>query len=291
VTAAAPASFDSATANARLAAILAQHTAVKHVYLEMACGPEMAQAVLDRNFDNRPLREARARTMATDMAAGRFREKQPHPVCFDINGVLRDGQHRMRAIILSGSTPWLTFCFGCDPAERDYYDQGIARSVADIAREHGQQNATLASTTVALILRIEQETSKTFGRNEQTERLDELFQNDLTFVPAIHAGMKLRGMMSPAAAALAHWQIVNHSAHNEKVESFWEGIQKGANLPETSPTLRIRNELLARHRKGTGREGNIKKAAAIVLAWNAFIERRRPRHFEWTETLRLPEVR
>jgi hypothetical protein len=281
---------DGANAQDRLAALLAQHATYGHAFLQIACGPDLAEAALARNFDNRPQRPGKIRTMAADMLAGRFKEKIPHPVCFDFNGVLRDGQHRLAAIIASGCTVWLTFCFGCDPTERDYYDQGTSRSVSDIAKEHGQQNTTLASTMVALILRIEQATTQTFGRNEQTERLDRLFRDDPAFDTAIKAGMKLRDLMTPASAGLAHWYIASNTSFIQRLEPFWESLQKGADLKEGSPVLRVRNELLARNHKGMGREGNVKKAAAIVIAWNAFLERRRPRNFDWEETIRLPEV-
>lgn len=281
---------DDATADDRLTELLAGYTKSEHVFLEMAIGPDMAEAMLKRNFSNRPLRESKAVTMAQDMVAGLFLERQPHPVCFDFNGVLRDGQHRMRAVIVSGCTVWLTVCFGCDPKERDYYDQGTPRSVSDIAREHGQQNTTQASAAVALILRIEQETNRVFGRNEQTQRLDKLFDEDPVFDAAIKAGMKLRLVMNVAAATLAYWHIATHTAHTPRLEKFWEGIQKGSYLSDDSPVLRVRNILAAKKSTTRGREGSVKRAAAVILAWNATIERRRPRSFEWAETLRLPEV-
>lgn len=278
------------SAEDRLAAILAQHTTVKHVYLEMPCGPEMAAAMLARNFGNRPQRRTRIQSIATDMEAGRFMEKQPHPVCFDINGVLRDGQHRLAAIILSGCTVWLTICFGCDPAERDYYDQGVPRSVSDISREHGQQNAKSASALVALILRIEQESNETFSRNQQTERLDRLFAEDPNVDAAIKAGWRLHELMPAASGSLAYWHIASHTAHKARLEPFLEGVQKGADLKEGSPALRIHNQLLTERKQGSGRESNVNKAGALVLAWNAMIERRKPRYFEWDVGVKLPEV-
>ena len=274
----------------QLTALLAQHTTIGHVFLEIAIGPEMARAALDRNFDNRPLREARAKIMARAMQEKRYRDKQPHPICFDNKGVLRDGQHRLRAVELSGCTIVFTVCFGCDPDERDYYDQGIPRSVSDIAREHGHPYVVLAQSVVALILRVELEDASSLYRNEQTERLDQLFAAGPDFGEALKASGRTRTLIPPATGALAYWHIVTNTAHRDRLESFWDAFSKGALLAEHHPALRVRNHLMAERGQKSSRDMAVRKAGAVVQAWNALMERRRPRSFKWDQTLRLPEV-
>jgi hypothetical protein len=284
-----PTTGTQASAVNQLAAILAQYTIVGHVYLEISIGPEMAQAMLDRNFNNRPLRETRAKIMARAMLENRYRAKVPHPICFDIEGVMRDGQHRLRAVILSGCVITFTVCFGCDPAERDYYDQGISRSVADIAREHGHLNVMAGQALVALILRIELQEPASLDRNKLTERLDELYGTDPDFDMAIKTGMRLRLFVTPSASGLAYWTIAHGTARRDRLDAFWEAMVSGANLPPRSPVLRVREHFRAATARST-RDVAVKAAAAIIIAWNGLIERRNPRHFRWDSTVRLPEV-
>lgn len=274
---------------AQLAALLAKHTKIGHVFLEIAVGPEMAEAMLARNTNNRPIRKGRVKLMARAMRARRYRDKQPHPICFDNEGVLRDGQHRLQSVVDSDCTIIFTVCFGCDPAEREYYDQGIPRSVSDIASEHGQLNVVLAQSVVALILRVEQEDSSPLDRIEQTERLDELYAGEPAFEMALKASHRLRDLVTPATASLAIWYIATHTAHGDRLESFIEGVSKGALLAEGSPVLRVRKQL-ANERGPNGRDSAVRRAGSIVLAWNALMERRRPRGFKWESTITLPGV-
>ena len=272
-----------------LVAILAQHVVVGHVFLEIAVGPEMAEAMLARNFDNRPLRESKAKIMAQAMIEKRYADAQPHPICFDIRGILGDGQHRLRAVVISGCTIIFTVCFGCHPKERDYYDQGTPRSVSDIAREHGHAQSVLAQSVVALILRVERGDASPLDRTLQTERLDELFSGQ-EFELSLKAGGQTRKLIAPATGSLAFYHIASHTAHRDRLDGFWENVAKGTMLPEHHPAHRVRNQLLAEKNQKSSRDNAVKKAGAIVLAWNAHVERRRPRNFKWEGTLRLPEV-
>jgi hypothetical protein len=272
-----------------LAALLAQHNTIGHVYLEIAVGPEWAAAALARNFDNRPLRQWKVKIMARAMTENRYADKQPHPICFNHLGVLADGQHRLEAIVLSGCTIIFTICFGCDPKERDHYDQGTPRSVSDIAREHGHQNTVLAQSVVAMILRTELRSAAPLDRNEQTERLDALYTESEDFEQALKASSRTKTLISPTTGALAFYHIAAHTTHRDKLEAFWEALAKGL-LTEQNPVWRVRQELIKdRNQKGS-RDLAVKKAGSIVLAWNALMERRRPRNFKWDTSLRLPEV-
>jgi len=272
----------------QLAALLAQHTTFGHVFQEIAVGPEWAAAALVRNSENRPIRKTRVKIMARAMQEKRYRDRQPHPICFDFNGVLRDGQHRLGAVVESDCTIVFTVCFGCHPDERDFYDQGVPRSVADIAREHGHNNVVLAQSLVALILRVELGSTASPDRVEQTDRLDELFAEP-EFAAILKFGYRLRALVPPSTAALALWQIATHTAHRDKLDDFVEQLSKGALLAEHSPVLRVRNQL-ASERGSNGRDRAVRRAGSIVMAWNAHMERRRPRSFKWDSTISLPQV-
>jgi len=275
----------------QLAALLANHTKVGHKFVQMMINPEWADAMMARNFDNRLLRKGKVAIIARAMVEARW-APTPESVKFDINGILRDGQHRLSAVIQSGATVPMTVVFGCDPAECDFYDQGTPRSVADIAREHGHANAVVAQSLVALIMRIELEDNTVFDRVAQTERLEELFGGDPLFETAIKAGKRLRFLIPPTAAAMAYWTIAHKSSRNDRLETFWDALVSGADLPARSPVLRLREFIRdKRNLPGrTSRESAVKIVAAVILAWNAVMTRRLPSKFTWDFTIRLPEV-
>lgn len=91
--------------------------------------PEYAAKLLSKNPINRNLRWNRIRNYARDMLADRWRDNGV-PIIVDEDGRLRDGQHRLNAIVSSGvSLPMWICTVGRDEAQM--YDIGMSRSMGD----------------------------------------------------------------------------------------------------------------------------------------------------------------
>ena len=63
--------------------------------------PEQAQAYLDNNAKHREIRDFRVEKYAEKMAAGDWK-LNGKVIIFDSEGTLRNGQHRLTAVIQSG---------------------------------------------------------------------------------------------------------------------------------------------------------------------------------------------
>ena len=91
--------------------------------------PEKAKEYLAHNTNNyRSLMPATVKAYAADMAAGRW-EINGEPIAFDENGTLKNGQHRLNAIMASGETIPILVVRGI-PKDTDIYDFGKTRTVA-----------------------------------------------------------------------------------------------------------------------------------------------------------------
>lgn len=107
------------------------NTVLKMVGEEVLVTPEMAEQFLRTNMaENRTISAKHVDGMLHDMVRGTWR-RSPQPVCFDTEGRLIDGQHRLHALMLS-KTPQLMFVVrNCPRSCVDHIDCGRKRSIVD----------------------------------------------------------------------------------------------------------------------------------------------------------------
>lgn len=105
--------------------------------------PFLAKKYLEKNEDNRNLRYAKVCEYANEMTAGRWHDTGD-PIRFFEDGTLADGQHRLQAIIQSGTTHPMVVARGLEKTAMAGIDMGAKRSVADYMHlHHGIKNANL----------------------------------------------------------------------------------------------------------------------------------------------------
>lgn len=96
--------------------------------------PTTAANMLSKNYVcNRPLNDSWVVALADMMRCGKFNSLNgQNRIIIDTDGVLYDGQHRLKAIIASGVTLPFEVCVS-DSAERDYstFDYGKVKSAKD----------------------------------------------------------------------------------------------------------------------------------------------------------------
>lgn len=116
----------------------------------MEVTPELAAKWLGKNEGNRKLREPRAAALAKSMDAGKFRLTH-QPVAFSPRGRLLDGQHRLRAICLSGKTIRLVVATNVPESAFEVIDAGLPRKMFERLRSDPKQTA-LATTMYRLMI-------------------------------------------------------------------------------------------------------------------------------------------
>lgn len=113
--------------------------------------PEWAQKLLDSNENNRHMRAAQVQAHMDNIQKGRW--KVTHQgIGVDVNGKLVDGQHRLRAIVLSGQTVPIFLTEGLDPEVMDVIDTGARRTPGDVFTIHKVPNAPLAAATSRVVM-------------------------------------------------------------------------------------------------------------------------------------------
>lgn len=92
--------------------------------------PEIAEAWLQRNEHNRPIRARHVAEMAQDMRLGMWRLTH-QGIAFDTQGNLIDGQHRLHAIVAAGVPVYLMVTTGMDRSAAGVIDTNVNRSPVD----------------------------------------------------------------------------------------------------------------------------------------------------------------
>lgn len=94
--------------------------------------PAIAKAILDtQNIDNRPIRKSRVEKLASEMRDGKWHSASADAICFDTEGVLINGQHRLAAVVLSGVTVSMPVGRNIPSSAFQIIDRGAKRSSGD----------------------------------------------------------------------------------------------------------------------------------------------------------------
>lgn len=120
--------------------------------------PAKATDYLEHNLRNRNLRKRAVELYAEDMREGRWKLNN-QAIAFNIAGDLIDGQHRLAAVVESGTPVQMMVMRGLPNETMDVLDTGIRRTTADTIGLMGYSNrAVLASIARLHILYTEQNT-------------------------------------------------------------------------------------------------------------------------------------
>lgn len=110
--------------------------------------PAIASKMLAQSTNkNRPLNELACKRFARDMSEGKWKING-ESIVVDDNGNVIDGQHRLKAVLLSQTKQVFAIVRGVSPDVFDTIDSGKTRSKGDILAIAGYQNYVLLAATL-----------------------------------------------------------------------------------------------------------------------------------------------
>lgn len=145
--------------------------------------PEIATEYLTHNKNNRRMKDGAIRKYCADMENGRW-IYNGDVIRFDTNGDLRDGQHRLTAIVRTGVAQPYVVIRGLAPETFKTMDTGVPRSFGDKLKEKGieNDNAIAAFVTKYFILKNGRTGTFTSGASQHcgsmSERIDYVLANN-----------------------------------------------------------------------------------------------------------------
>lgn len=128
--------------------------------------PEYAQLLLNTcKGQNRNISMNHVQRIAGDISAGNWDANVGSAISIDGNGILRDGQHRLSAIVMAGKPIELWVCRGV--SEKGLYDVTRARSTKDniAILRHDLPSCYRRNTTIGVLRNLIFNSDKNFTRH------------------------------------------------------------------------------------------------------------------------------
>jgi len=225
----------------------------------MNINPITAERFLRKNIINRPLYEATIEKYALDMKRGRWALNH-QGICFDEEGNLFDGQHRLRAIIRSGKTVKMLVISGMPSTfqisndgnlescrTQLTVDGGKLRGVGDqLNLNFGITNANLKAAITRAIIEICTGKGNLALSALSIKEIYDLYESEIEAISARKKGVP--GLI--VAGALGGMAFAAKSFRKEALD-FEEHYFSGADLSKDSPILIYRNFMLNRNKGQT----------------------------------------
>jgi len=213
--------------------------------------PERAAAVLTKNEGNRKLRDGVAEAYGLDMEAGRW-NTCTDAIVFYKDGALANGQHRMEAIVLSGTTQRFIVVRGVNRKDGLTIDRGTPRRLVDNARISGV-STHLSNELIAVTRAIEDGDVSGLVRTrpltdiERVEMVERHLDAAMWAIAHSPKGRAINNAIVKAAIARA-WYV---EEDKERLAYFCEVLASGQSSgTRDSAAITIRNYLFGMQQKG-----------------------------------------
>lgn len=233
--------------------------------------PQKAGRWLQSNSKNRDIREAHVERLASDMLSGRW--MITHQGCaFNCDGTLLDGQHRLMAIVKSGTSQWMSVTNGLPASSVSAIDDHQRRSVGDALKiVHGVSTPNIKRATAAAAWMGPgigvHSTPNRVSRQEQVALYLE-HEKALNWAVAAYPTNKSGLGRAVVLAVIAR---AYYSAPRTKLEQFCKVLadpsnSTGAKADQT--IFRLRDHLMTSHSGGSASQQTAyRKTAKALHAW------------------------
>lgn len=230
--------------------------------------PELAESWLSRNPNNRNLRKAVTDAYARDMLAGRWLING-ETIKFDAGGYLRDGQHRLSAVVASETTVPMVVVRGLSPDVMPTVDAGAKRTYSDALRMQGEDNtATLAAVTRRALMWERGARTNTGSVTPTPLEMNAFLAENPRLRTSAEVAAKLssRSLLPASIFGLCHWLFSDLDP--DAADWFLSRLADGDGLSADDPIAALRNRIV-KMRVGGGRVNETDALALAINAWNA----------------------
>lgn len=239
--------------------------------------PQIADALLARNLNNRKIKASQLTLLIGALERGEWRENGS-TITFDVAGDLSDGQHRLTACAMSG-IPFRTIVVFNLPLDAvETIDIGVKRSLRDLLTRRGEVHTTTLAAALGILFRYQRGSMNNSVVRPTPKQAIAL----LTETPQLRESTK-RTLTTKESTKLSHGVLAAFHTLFSAIDAsdadyFMDRLASGAGLPESSPLLLLRNmSLQAASNSANPQHISMpvyRQAGLLVKAWNAWRENR-----------------
>lgn len=216
-----------------------------------------AESLLGKNPKNRAINPNRVRTMANDILTGRWM-LSPQPIVVDTAGNLIDGQHRLAAVVMSGTPTEFYVCVDAPPEVMRVIDHGATRQVSDVLKIEGYAYATLLAAIARKVVAHQNGSQSVIGtaksagasganRTEIASKQEVLEFAKENFVELTNAGERAEMICGKSKVRLMSSSEIGFFLYvlhpKDASEEFFLKVVGGIGLAEKTPEYKLRGIL------------------------------------------------
>ena len=242
--------------------------------------PELAESWLSRNPNNRNIRKAVVDGYARDMEAGSW-ALNGETVKFSVGNHLLDGQHRLSAIILAGTSVPMVVVRGLPEDVMQTVDAGAKRSYSDALKLMGEENTSTLAAVARRAVMWERGMKTNTGAIRPTplEMTDFLERHPEVRTSAdLAARLASRESLPASVYGLCHYLIAK--LDTDDASHFLKRVADGDEIPRTHPIGQLRRRITQVRVRG-GRINETEGLALTIQTWNTVRS--------GSKTLRMPK--
>ena len=227
--------------------------------------PGLAGELLKLNPDNRNIRKVKLEQFVHDMQRGAW-EFNGEPLIVSKDGLLNDGQHRLRALVEANTTLPMLFVFGVERDARLTVDQGAARSAADYLGLEGVEYAAACAVIARLVITIVRENYARLFRENDVTSIE--VRRRVTTDPKIGEAAHYAATVYRYTSSFANTGIIGAAfyllseVHPAEAKEFMDRVSIGEELKRDDPAYAVRDALFS-----LPRGSRAKKLEAIFRGW------------------------
>ncbi len=231
--------------------------------------PALAEGMLATSVGNRKLSPATVLEYAGAMLRGQWHQNG-NVLKFDKLGRLRDGHHRLNAVIQAGCSVKMDVAIGIDEAALYSIDCGRPRRLSDFLRMFGEsKNADLRAAYLNQCTQLMTGTIIPIRTLDEYQRWMALFGDGIEW--ALYDLSPYRHMVNaPVAGALAF----AHKTDPEGIALFAQQVCTGERLSSGDPAHTLRRTILEAGSPRAGREPRMAVSRRVLNAALAALEGR-----------------
>ncbi len=246
----------------------------------VSISPDMAARLLEMNDGNRPLTAA-----VVDRYADAMRRKEwrftGDTIGISNTGRLLNGQHRLSAIVKSGTAQKFNIQTGLEESVFDVLDTGKNRTSADVLSIAGISYATIIPGAVKIIQqyyskRVKNTTNiRIRSKLSSHQILEWIKKNDAQ--ESLERYAQISAKMYSSARFLSHssycaFLYIFSGKNREQAIEFFETLSTGENISSThlSMIYLLRKRFIDMQLKNVRMANQSDKWALLIKAWNAY---------------------
>lgn len=258
--------------------------------------PSLAETLLTRNGNNRPLTNGAVKKYAETMINGEW-VYDGTALVFDKYGNLINGQHRLSAVFKSGKTIVFKIEIGYRSEIFTTMDIGRNRSGGDVLSIAGIENYALASTTAnyvfnfsrgvtgtgARMLRVHHSGAMTHSKLVEFVRANPEISDSISlFLSTKKKVNRYKNLIPPYMVTGFHYMF--SKKNEEDANNFIFKFMTGDNIAIDSPIYLLRERLLASSQDRAQKLNHSEISKLVVVAWNKY------RKGEKAKSLKIPDL-